>query len=256
MEQDRVAVAVLGPVSVRGAAAPFRRTAALELVVYLALHREGARLGECALALWPDRAVSAATVHSTASDARRGLGRAADGSPLLPRGGLLRLHPSVTTDVEDFARLSGAPDLRGQEHALSLIRGPLFAGLRRTDWAVLDGTASAVEHVVVQAALHCAGALLRCGEGARAEAVVRRALRLSPYDERLYRALLTATAAQGNCALLRSTMAQLRILAGESPDVARRPRTSPGGALHPDTTDLYRDLLRCSPATGRFPARL
>ena len=49
------------------------------LVVYLAFHRNGVRHGEWSLALWPDRPVSLATVHSTASDARRALGRARPG---------------------------------------------------------------------------------------------------------------------------------------------------------------------------------
>ena len=86
---------------------------------------------------------------------------------------------------------------------------------------------------------------------------MRRALRLSPYDERLYRALLLATAAQGNRALLRSTMAELLVLAGEPLDRAVRPGLPVLlASLHPDTTHLYRDLLRASPATGGFPARL
>src|SRR6516165_3837852 len=99
-----VDVAVLGPVVVRGAARPFRRSAALELVVYLSLHRRPVAYTEWPVAIWPDRAVSLATVHSTASDARRALGRSADGTWQLPReGGHLRLAESVTTDVERFA---------------------------------------------------------------------------------------------------------------------------------------------------------
>ncbi|HEY6425629.1 MAG TPA: hypothetical protein VIX84_00210, partial [Acidimicrobiales bacterium] len=86
-------VAVLGPVVVEGAARPFRRSAALELVVYLSLHRRRVAYHEWPVAIWPDRAVSLATVHSTASDARRALGRrSAGGAWHLPReGGHLQL---------------------------------------------------------------------------------------------------------------------------------------------------------------------
>ena len=96
---------------------------------------------------------------------------------------------------------------------------------------------------------------LGCGD--EAEWMVRQALRVSPYDERLYRALLVATAAQGNRVRLHSAMAQLRTLAGEA---ARPPaRTTvhvPEDCLHPATTDLYRDLLLGPPAAGGHPARL
>ena len=88
--------------------------------------------------------------------------------------------------------------------------------------------------------------------------MVRQALHVSPYDERLYRALLAATAAQGNRVRLRSAMAQLRTLAGEaSPPTSPDGRRSvPADCLHPETTALYRDLLRGSPAAGGHPARL
>ncbi len=69
MTSDGVEVAVLGPVAIRGAAGPFHRAAALELVVYLAFHRRGVRHAEWALAIWPERPVSLSTVHSTCSDA-------------------------------------------------------------------------------------------------------------------------------------------------------------------------------------------
>ena len=139
---DGVEVAVLGPVAVRGAAEPFRRSAALELVVYLAFHRGGVRHAEWALAIWPERPVSLSTAHSTSSDARRALGRARGRPPHLPRGVDLRLRDSVTTDVERFAALADSDDPHRLLEAMRLVRGPLFAGLRRTDWAVFDGTQS------------------------------------------------------------------------------------------------------------------
>jgi len=245
-----VEVAVLGPVAVRGVAGPFRRSAALELVVYLAFHRRGVSHADWALAIWPDRAVSLPTVHSTCSDARRALGRDADGTLRLPRGVHLRLSESVTTDIERFALLADSDDPLRLFRAMQLIRGRVFSGLRRTDWAVFDGTQSEIESLVARTALRGADGLVRGGHGAEAEWMVRRALLVSPYDERLYRALLRATSAQGNRAGLRSAMAQLRTLAGEVEHPARAPEGGAGGpedCLHPDTTALYRDLLNGSP---------
>ena len=140
---------------------------------------------------------------------------------------------------------------------MRLVRGPLFAGLRRTDWAVFDGTQSEIEALVVRTALRGADAFVRLGCGDEAEWMVRRALQVSPYDERLYRALLVATAAQGNRVRLRAAMAQLLTLAGEAArPPARTPVQAPADCLHPETTALYRDLLRGSPAAGGHPARL
>jgi DNA-binding SARP family transcriptional activator len=247
-----VDVAVLGPVAVR-TQEPFRRAGSLELVVYLALQDRPVRHEEWAAALWPERALSSATVHSTASDARRALGRGADGALLLPRhGGALRLSPSVVTDVARFGELARAGDPAGLLDAMRLVRGPLLSGVRRSDWAVLDGTHAAIEKTVVDAAL--GGAELLCERGRAAEAawVVRRALLVSPYDERLYRALLRATAGQGSRAGLRTVMGELLVLAAGPDGVA----SDPADGLDPTTTDLYRDLLRGSPAAGGHLARL
>ena len=98
---------------------------------------------------------------------------------------------------------------------MQLVRGPLFGGLHRADWAVFDGTQSWIESLVVRTALRGADACIGRGLGSEAAWMVRQALRVSPYDERLYRALLRATAAQGNRVGLRSTMAELLALAGE-----------------------------------------
>ena len=257
MTEQGVEVAVLGPVAVGGAAGPFHRSAALELVVYLAFHRRGVRHAEWALAIWPERPVCLSTVHSTSSDARRALGRAPDGRPHLPRGVDLRLGASVTTDVERFTALASSDDPLQLLGAMRLVRGPLFSGLRRADWAVFDGTQSDIESLVVRTALRGADAFVQLGCGDDAEWMIRQALHVSPYDERLYRALLTATAAQGNRVRLHSAMAQLLTLAGEAARPAARTAVHlPTDCLHPETTALYRDLLRGSPAAGGHPARL
>jgi DNA-binding SARP family transcriptional activator len=258
VKPHEVEVAVLGPVAVRGLPAAFHRSAARELVVYLAFHREGVRHGEWSLALWPDRPVTSSTVHSTASDARRALGRAAGGVPRLPCGPSLRLHPSVTTDVDRFVALARSGTAGGCLEAARLLRGPLFGGLRRVDWAVLDGTQARVEAVVVHAVLQGAEGLRRGGRAAESEWMVRRALLVSPYDERLYRALLRALAAQGNRTGMRAAMAQLLSVARGV--AAPWPLLGGDGdgseTFLPETTALYRELLCGWPATGGAPARL
>jgi DNA-binding SARP family transcriptional activator len=142
---------------------------------------------------------------------------------------------------------------------MKLIRGPLFGGLRLADWAVLDGTQAAVESLIAETALRGAEALQVLGRAADAEWIVRRALVVSPYDERLYRALLLATAAQGNRLALHVTMGQLLTLAGDFAGwgaSGRGPETRALSCLHPETADLYRELLRGSPAVSSTPVRL
>jgi DNA-binding SARP family transcriptional activator len=260
MPAPRVEISVLGPVRVEGLAEPFRRSAALDLVVYLTFHPEGVRHADWPVALWPDRAISLPTVHSTASDARRALGLAQDGTPHLPRGTSLRLGPAVSSDVERLERLASSRDPGVLAEAVLLVRGPLFAGLRRVDWTILEGIGPRVEELVVDTALRAASEEIRAGRPTNAESLIRRALLVSPFDERLYRALLRATHAHGNRARLRGTMAQLVRLAGVAEPswtggTFRRDAAASLDALHPATAAVYRDLLTRAPATGAHPTR-
>jgi DNA-binding SARP family transcriptional activator len=254
VERAHLEIAVLGPIDLRGCPAPFCRPAARDLVVYLALHREGSTHAQWPLALWPDRPISPATIHSTASDARRALGVDRAGRPRLPRGRVLRLSDDVTTDVERFSCLASTGETDSLCRALELVRGPVLAGLRRSDWAVLDGTEAGLESLVVHTALRAWRALVAADRPDRAEWVLRRALAVSPYDERLYRALLEATAAQGNRVALGSTMTELLARAGKAHAAFGLPsrtgkESSLLSVLHPQTTALYRHLAGLRPAT-------
>ena len=263
MVGPEIEVAVLGPVEIRGTARPFCRSSSRELVVYLAFHRQGARNDVWANALWTDRCIAASTLHSTASVARNALGRSESGSDHLPRSGRrLRLGDTVGTDVERFARAAGDPDPARWKEALALVRGRPFDGLQLADWAVLDGTQAEVESMVVETALKTAGHCLDRGCGGEAEWAIRRGLRASPYDERLYRGLLWAMESMGNRAGLRSTMEELLCLAtdGAGGAPALGPGTAgqiPASSVHPETVALFWDLSqRKSPATRGDPMRL
>ena len=256
MTHEEVEVGVLGPVSVSGLPFAFHRASARELVIYLAFHRGGVRHSEWSLALWPERPVSLATVHSTASDARRALGRAPDGALRLPCGSVLRLHASVVSDVDRFAALSRSQTKEGWIEAAGLVRGPLFGGLRRADWAILEGVQAHVEALVVHTVLQAAEAFWRDGRAADAEWIVRRGLLASPYDERLYRLLLLALAAQGNRIGMRAAMAQLLVVSKGARATFRAWNARGTDALWPRPTELCQELLRQWPAPGGVPARL
>jgi DNA-binding SARP family transcriptional activator len=242
-----VVVRVLGPVEIVGAARPFRRAWCTELVTYLALHPEGASTDAWTTALWPDRLASEATRFSTVSEARRGLGRASDGSDHLPHGvGRLRLTSTVTTDWAQFRSLAAARGpgaLAAWTAALELVRGAVLGGLRASDWTVLEGLSSAMEGAVVELAIDAAEQLLAVADGRGAERLLRRALRVAPYDERLYRLLFAAADRQGNPSAVESTMNELvQLLSGERRAVVRSPscrRADLDEWVHPETVAAY-----------------
>jgi DNA-binding SARP family transcriptional activator len=260
-KEGEVEVAVLGPVAVHGAARPFRRSRSLELVVYLSMHPQGASSDAWATALWPERAMASPTLHSTCSAARRSLGRSVAGLDHLPRSrGRLRLAPTVGTDWGRFRALAATDDPASWGSALTLVRGRPFEGLEHADWAVFDGFVSEIEDGVVELALRLAEYHLREGgprSASRAARAARRALRASPFDERLYRVLLRAADAQGHPGGVESVMGELgRLLSFDLPapslrtGVCSEPVDLPD-LVHPQTADLYRSLSR-HPAARRL----
>ncbi len=132
---------VLGPVEVAGRD-PVNRAKSFEAVVYLAMHRNGVDSDKLRWALWPDTPQTKAnegTWNTTGSVARRWLGKAPNGTLLLPRAyhnnGLYRLDEKVSTDYEHFAaeaalaaRLDGSAAVGLLHSALERVRGPLFDG--------------------------------------------------------------------------------------------------------------------------------
>jgi hypothetical protein len=259
---DGVEVAVLGPVEVRGAARPFVRARSLDLVVYLAMHPRGATNDGWATALWPDRVMAPPTLHSTASAARRSLGRSSVGQDHLPRGhGRLRLSDSVTTDWIRLRALAERTEPEAWRQALDLVRGTPFGGLRNADWTILDGFSAEIEEAVVELALRLGDHQLSRDDGPGATRTARRALRATPHDERLYRLLLLAADAQGNAIAVESVMNELLWVSGCGDEVGNAAGLPPGNGaptwVHPVTTALYRSLSRRPhPATGRPLARL
>jgi hypothetical protein len=151
--------------------------------------------------------------------------------------------------------LARTADEASWAEALDLVRGRPFEGLRSPDWTVLEGFAAEVEEAVVAVALGLAGHRLQRRDGRGAGAAARRALLVSPYDERLYRVLLRAADAQGNPAGVESVMAELRRLVGGGPG-GDRGGPHPCDLVHPETAALYQALSRRVPAVGGSLARL
>ncbi|MDA8379603.1 MAG: hypothetical protein M0020_02025 [Actinomycetota bacterium] len=239
-----VEVRVLGPVEVAGCERPLARAWTTELVVYLAMHRGPVANDVWATALWPDRLMAPASLHSTASAARRALGRSGDGSDHLPHGrGHLCLGPHVVTDWESLCTSALSEDETKWASGLELVRGRPFEGLRGADWAILEGLAAWIEAEVVDLAERLGSLLLTQGDADGAEWAARQGLRVSRYDERLYRILLRSADLAGNPAGVEATMEELVHVVDED--------VEPYDAVHPQTWALYRELSRRGKAQRR-----
>lgn len=235
--QPEVEVSILGPIDIRGAEREFTRAWAKELVVYLALHPRGATNEAWATALWPDRIMAPSSLHSTASVARRSLGRARNGEDHLPHShGRLALADTVTTDWERFVALADEEDVESWRCALELVRGRPFEGLRSSDWPILEGIGPAIESAIIDVAGRRADACLAADDARGARWAARKGLLVSPYDERLYRILMRAADLDGNPAGVEAAMAELVRLVADD--------IEPFDSVHPATIELYRSLTR------------
>lgn len=251
---------VLGPVDVVGAVRPFRRAWTLELVVYLALHPAGTSHETWSTALWPDRLPAPPTLHSTVSAARRALGRGRSGIDHLPHGhGRIRLAETVTSDWCRFRRLAASGRPAERRDALALVRGRPFEGLRSPDWTVLEGFSAEIEDAVGRLAAELAEEELDRHRPRVATATARRGLRASPYDERLYRALMRAADQEGHPGGVLSVLSELAAVLGAEP--GGLPVPVEGGvwghlvrAVHPATAELARSLLGCRGRGGKVVA--
>jgi DNA-binding SARP family transcriptional activator len=234
---DEVGVLVLGPVEIVGTKASLEgRPLLKELVTYLAFHPRGASGEECATALWPERRVPAQTLANRLHEARRALGTTGDGSSRLVRSrGRHRLSPDVKTDWSEFLvftdQVSGPASWR---RALMLVRGRPFSGLAKGDWTALEGFSATIEARVVDVASRLAEHLLEMDDLFGAEWAIRRGLMIAPWDERLYRLLMTHADAAGNRGGVESALRSLGHALEWSGD--------PIDVVHPETAALYRRL--------------
>ena len=246
-EIPQIEVQIFGPVRVVGAARPLARAYALDLVTYLALHRDGVTTDQWVTALWPDREMASATIHSTSSAARRALGVASNRKDHLPNGHQrLKLAPSVGCDLDRIAKLLEAP-LAEQRAGLLHFRGQPFSGLRRFDWVVAEGHATRASDVASALAMSVGQGLLDLGHPDQAIAALRRGISVNPYDESLWRLLLQATWATGNTVGLEPILTELAVILGASAKTRCGVSLDDAAALvHPSTWESYCSLRSVS----------
>jgi hypothetical protein len=145
------------------------------------------------------------------------------------------LSPDVKTDWSEFLvftdQVSGPASWR---RALMLVRGRPFSGLAKGDWTALEGFSATIEARVVDVASRLAEHLLEMDDLFGAEWAIRRGLMIAPWDERLYRLLMTHADAAGNRGGVESALRSLGHALEWSGD--------PIDVVHPETAALYRRL--------------
>ncbi len=226
---------MLGRIVVRGVDGSLdRRPKLTELVVYLALHPEGATTSAWSTALWPGRRVPSQTVANRLSEARRLLGFASDDRPRLRRSGEVHRLADVTTDWSRFVALSSTGDRGSWREALALVRGRPFEDLATDLWTALECTAVEIERATTACALRLGEQLLDEGDADGAAWSAHQGLRAAPWDERLHRLLMRAADAAGNRAGVDATLRHLALVLEVEGD--------PLDAVHPETAALYARL--------------
>ena len=249
-----VFVSVLGSVEVRGAERPIDRRRSLELVVYLALHPEGADEGRLRAVLWPESAPSRENFNQTVSRARQPLGHASDGTLHLPRltdedSARYHLGPDVTSDAGVLeaayvaARRQGSDaDCQHLASVLGLIRGIPFEGTKLGwHWTFTEGHTTHLASLAADAAHLVAGWALQRNDLQKALWAVSQGLRAAPGDEVLYRDRMQAHDKAGNIAGIEAAMEELRRTAEEG---------EPYDSVHRDTLAYYEQLTHRIPRTG------
>ena len=161
-------------VSVDGVAVPFERSKALELVVWLAVHRERPTRSKARAALW-DAAVTAATFSNVVSDARRSMARVS--APPTESEWVARtltdemsLHPLVLTDadllalrVEAARRMPSYEAIEVLRPGLELVTGLPFESSSYM-WPDAEGHTSALVLLATDAATELAAHYLTLGD--------------------------------------------------------------------------------------------
>ncbi|HTX62034.1 MAG TPA: bacterial transcriptional activator domain-containing protein, partial [Acidimicrobiales bacterium] len=227
---------------------PKRARRAVEVVAYLAMHAPdpvtGDRLRTRVLGS-ADIDAAAKTLFNTVGAARRALGVAPDGGPLLPpasRTGHYRLSPLVTVDAlracallrEGLRTRDRAESLARLHDGLELVKGePLGGVLSGYAWWGAEGHERRVADAVVDGSCALIRAALGSGQLDLARWALVQARKVEPYSESLSRAAMHVAAACGDAHRLHAEWRECRRQVDE---------LDPGGVPSERTERLYAQL--------------
>jgi hypothetical protein len=211
-----IVVGLMGSVSIAstdGEMGDFERSKTVELIAWLATHRDRATRGAARTALW-EMDVRDATFANVVSEARRALGRLVPppgGEEWLARtlNDTLPLHRRVVTDAEliehrvEHARLAPpAHAINVLRPAVAMIRGIPFEGTSYL-WPDADGITSNLVLLATTAAAELAGHALSIGDTELVFWATGQGLKVLPGHEELIGLRMRAHARAGDLAGVR-----------------------------------------------------
>jgi two-component SAPR family response regulator len=243
-----VIVSLMGGVQIinrEGAVGRFERSKTIELIAWLATHRERSTRAAARTALW-EIDVRDATFANVVSEARRGLGRFVsppEGSEWLARTltESLPLHKRVVTDVDlirqrvEHARLAPpAHAIDVLRPAVEMIRGLPFAGTSYL-WPDADGITSNLVLLATTASGELAGHALSVGDTDLVFWATGQGLKVLPGHEELIGLRMRAHARAGDLVGVRNEWESYeRVIMADSWS---------DGEPAPKLLDLRRELL-------------
>ncbi|MCU1395609.1 MAG: hypothetical protein JWM34_4037 [Ilumatobacteraceae bacterium] len=207
--------------------APFERSKALELVVWMSQHRDRSSRSGARTALW-ESDVRDTTFANVVSDARRSLARLVppvEGEEWIGRTLTddLPLHPAVVTDAQVLAdtlstarALPSADAVLALRPALALVRDMPFAGAAYL-WPDTEGTTTELILLVTSAATVLAGHSLALGDVEGVFWATGQGLKALPGHEELIALRMRAHGREGDLAGVRTEWANYeRVLHSEA----------------------------------------
>ncbi|MCH8990503.1 MAG: hypothetical protein IIA44_01955, partial [Acidobacteria bacterium] len=238
----------LGTVAIEGSTEGIIQPKSLELVTYLAFHRNGVEADTLMEALWPEQPPDYPRLNRHTSRTRTTLGHGPDGEPYLPyvSDGIYRISPHVRSDLDEFTRhiqqadrVSASEEVEHLRAALELVEGTPFTGAGNAyTWAHTDGIITHTTVTIDNTAHRLAQLALQNDTPDQATWAARRGLIATGACEECYRSLMRAAIAEGNQVAFEAVYAELLAVvdADEGPDVST--------FLDPETIDLYEQQSR------------
>jgi hypothetical protein len=139
----------------------------------------------------------------------------------------------VGSDWARFRRLAKSTEPGDWEAALSLVRGQPFVD-SEWEWPIREGLVADMQAEVVDLAVLAGDDALERHEPQRAVIAAEAGITACPWDERLYRLLMRAHAAQANLSAVRAVMRRLSQVLEEE--------VEPFDAVESDTRQLFAEL--------------
>jgi nucleoid-associated protein YgaU/DNA-binding SARP family transcriptional activator len=204
-----------------GKPVPGLRHHAAGLLVYLAVHRDGANLPDIMEAFWPTATIRRASerLSTEVASLRRSIRQAAADTtiqPVVNTGSRYHLDPDLLdidlwTMLDALSRTAGTADpaarITALREAVAADTGPLGDGY---DYDWLEQHREQYRRHGIQARLQLAG-LLAATDPAQAADLTRAAAELDPYSEDLARQAMQAAARAGKGDVVTAVLEQLRV---------------------------------------------